>query len=557
MSNMKKLFALAVAVLLVFSLGTSVLAANDGKITVANAAIGETYTIYKIFDAKLGANGAITYTYDGTLPANDYFTQDENGFVEATDAAVDANGDLTEGAIEFLGTLVDEAVDTKVAESANVVFDGLEYGYYYVTSSLGAVVTIDSTNKEAVVIDKNGAPSINKTVNKEEATIGETLIFTIEVPLVQYEGTKMITEYYVFDSMDDCMTYNNDLSATIKVGEGAATEFTAYDVYTDTLAEGQDFLVVLPIQSTTTITEGEEDEAVEVTVYDGNFLYDSNAVVVFTYTATVNENVKIGEAMKNYVELNWASITPTTPPTPPTPPAELPTEPNGEGPNDETVDFSAKIELTKVNPEGDILTGAKFSISGISTNVSYINETIFVEDANGEYWMLKNGKYTTTAPVTESYTVGDITYLANTDKYDSIETKYSKIEVVTKDTTDVENIVAEGYVDENGIISFIGLGEGEYTITELVAPDGYNLLANPIIVNVTFDEENKVFTATLDGEDVEVIDGVIAFDVVNNEGSVLPGTGGIGTTIFYVLGGILLVGAAVLLISKKLASAKK
>ncbi|MBQ4317399.1 MAG: isopeptide-forming domain-containing fimbrial protein [Clostridia bacterium] len=549
MSNMKKLFALAVAVLLVFSLGTSVLAANDGKITVANAAIGETYTIYKIFDAKLGDNGAITYTYDGTLSENDYFVQDDNGFVTATEAAVDANGDLTEGAIEFLGTLVNEAVDTKVAESATVVFDGLEYGYYYVTSSLGAVVTIDSTNKEAVVIDKNGAPSINKTVNKEEATIGETLIFTIEVPLVQYDGTKMITEYYVFDDMEDCMTYNNDLSATIKVGEGAATEFTAYDVYSDTLAEGQDFLAVIPIQSTSVVDE--------VTVYDGNFLYDSNAVVVFTYTATVNENVKVGEAMKNYVELNWKSITPNTPPTPPTPPAELPTEPNGEGPSDETVDFSAKIELTKVNADGDTLTGAKFSISGVSTNVSYINETIFVEDDNGEYWMLKDGKYTTTAPVTESYTVGDITYLANTDKYDSITKKYAKIDVVTKETSEVEKIVAEGYVNENGIITFTGLGEGEYTITELVAPNGYNLLVNPIIVNITFDEEDKVFTATLDGEDVDVIDGVIAFDVVNNEGSVLPGTGGIGTTIFYVLGGLLLVGAAVLLISKKLASAKK
>ena len=549
MSTMKKLFALAVAVLLVFSLGISVLAANDGKITVANAAIGETYTIYKIFDAKVGENGAITYTYDGTLSENDYFTQDENGFVEATAAAVDANGDLTAGAIEFLGTLVDEAVDTKVAQSASVVFNGLEYGYYYVTSSLGAVVTIDSTNKEAVVIDKNGAPSITKTVNKEEATVGETLIFTIEVPLVQYEGTKIITEYYVFDSMDDCMTYNNDLTATIKVGEGDATDFTAYDVYTDTLAEGQDFLVVLPIQSTTVIDEE--------TVYDGNFLYDSNAVVVFTYTATVNEDVKIGEALRNYVELNWDSTTPTTPPTPPTPPAELPTEPNGEGPYDETFNYSAKIVLTKVNADGDILTGAKFSIAGISTNVAYINSVIFVEDANGEYWMLKDGKYTTTAPVTESYTVGDVTYLENTDKYDNLTTKYSKIEVVTKDTSAVENIVAEGYVDENGVMTFTGLGEGEYTITELVAPNGYNLLTAPIVVNVTFDEVNKVFTATVDGEDAEVIDGVISFDVVNNEGSVLPGTGGIGTTIFYVLGAILLVGAAVLLISKKLASAKK
>ncbi len=570
MKNTKRLFAVLIAVLMVFSLSIVALAApNDGKITVANATIGETYTIYKIFDAKLGDDGAITYVYDGELPENDYFAQDEYGFIEMLDAAVDANGNLTEGAITFLGTLKTEATESVVANGSTVIFDELAYGYYYVTSSLGAVVTIDSTNPEAVIIDKNNAPTINKTVNKEEATIGEVLTFTVEVPLVQYEGDKKIAEYYVFDNMEDCLTYNDDLTATIKIGDGEATAFDGFKVYPKDLeegvdfelAEGQDFLAVIVMQNTTTITEGEGEDAEEVTVYDGTFLYDANAVVTFTYTATVNENVKVGEAMLNYVELNWITdagrVPPPVPPVPPTPPAELPSEPNGEGPNSTTKNYSSKIELTKINGDAEILTGAKFTISGISTDVAYINETIFVKDDAGEYWMLTDGTYTTEAPKTESYEESGITYLPNVDFYDSITQKYTKVTNVTKETAELENITVEGYVDENGVITFTGLGEGEYTITEIIAPSGYNRLLEDIIVNITFDEENKVFTATVDGNDVEVIDGVVAFDVVNYAGTVLPGTGGIGTTIFYVLGGLLLVGAAVLLITKKLAGAKK
>jgi LPXTG-motif cell wall-anchored protein len=193
----------------------------------------------------------------------------------------------------------------------------------------------------------------------------------------------------------------------------------------------------------------------------------------------------------------------------------------------------------------------------VDTLVNGINKTIFAKDDAGEYWMLKNGLYTTEAPVLEEYTVENIVYKPNAYLYDSTTQKYAKIHTVTKDTTDIADITAEGYVGENGVITFTGLGVGTYTITEIVAPDGYNLLTAPVVVEVKFDDVNKVFTATVDSEEAAVVDGVIAFDVINNAGTVLPGTGGIGTTIFYVVGGILLVAAAVLLITKKFANANK
>lgn len=98
--------------------------------------------------------------------------------------------------------------------------------------------------------------------------------------------------------------------------------------------------------------------------------------------------------------------------------------------------------------------------------------------------------------------------------------------------------------DENGAGEFIGLKDGTYTLVETEAPKGYNPLTGPVTVNVN-------------GTNVDVNTLTVTADVANSTGNTLPSTGGIGTTIFYVVGGLLVVGAAVLLISKKRMSATK
>ena len=127
-----------------------------------------------------------------------------------------------------------------------------------------------------------------------------------------------------------------------------------------------------------------------------------------------------------------------------------------------------------------------------------------------------------------------------------------------------------------------GLDDGQYKLTETKTPVGYNTI-DPIyfVIEATHDEtadaptlktlkayltdaDGNKQTEMKDGESVNIdlgtVDqtaGSITTNVVNKAGSTLPETGGMGTTIFYVLGSVLLVGAAVLLITKKRMSAEK
>ena len=119
-------------------------------------------------------------------------------------------------------------------------------------------------------------------------------------------------------------------------------------------------------------------------------------------------------------------------------------------------------------------------------------------------------------------------------------------------------------VDENGEIEnkelttfeWKGIDDGEYMIKEIITPTGYNSI-EPIKFTVTADHQIKADNPQLtkltggDRFDGSVEHGTLTTRIENKQGTTLPGTGGIGTTIFYVVGGGLMVAAAVLLITKK------
>ena len=119
----------------------------------------------------------------------------------------------------------------------------------------------------------------------------------------------------------------------------------------------------------------------------------------------------------------------------------------------------------------------------------------------------------------------------------------------TKEKKEASTLVS----GDDGMIAVEGLDADTYYLEETKAPGGYNKLADPVKVEISHSvtDEGAHMTHTLkqDATDVEQV------EIENKSGFELPSTGGIGTTIFYVLGSILVIGAVVLLIAKKRMSA--
>lgn len=108
--------------------------------------------------------------------------------------------------------------------------------------------------------------------------------------------------------------------------------------------------------------------------------------------------------------------------------------------------------------------------------------------------------------------------------------------------TDETNTITEVITPDNGRFTIQGLGAGTYYLTETKQPEGYNKLSGP--VTVVIDENGKVTV----GNDTNPVDEV---GVENKTGTVLPSTGGMGTTMIYLIGGALVLGSGVVLVTKR------
>ena len=303
-----------------------------------------------------------------------------------------------------------------------------------------------------------------------------------------------------------------------------------------------------------------------------------NKPIEITYSATLNENCdRTALGNENNVDLTFSNnpnhnYTGDTENGNPDKPG--PSEPTGKTPKSNTKVYTTGIRIQKVDEKNKPLTGAKFKLSGTGKKAVITQETKFTEDASGTFYKLTNGTYTQTAPVVNAEKLE-----LNTINLYKLDSAGNALKYKQETGTDIEYVAVdaasnevEASVDSDGYLVFSGLGAGEYTLVETVAPTGYNLDSTEqkiVIGNV----ENK---PDLEGPGWTVKDGdkavvnvadtaltednnytVITKQVINKKGIILPATGGIGTVLFYVIGSALIAGAGVLFVTKKRKTVKE
>ena len=492
MKHARKLASLLLALVMVFALATTAFAQDvtvtggTGSITISNAAKGETYAIYKLFEATVNADGS-SIAYTGTIPASlsTYFTADKNGYISATADATDGEN-MSEGLKAALKTWTATATAAKTAESdgSALNFKELAYGYYVVTTTQGdMLISVDSTMPNATIVDKNSSTpkDLTKAASSENVCIGDTVTYTVRFKTSNYYGAgtnaKEILSYTIEDTLPAFLT---DVTVTsISVNNDAIQDQTGATPQFDS------------------------NKKIVIDWYDEvnkQFLYDNGATVTITYTAKVTDKAIIdGNGNTNDVTLKWTTKGSDQP---------VPSEIKEK----ETI-YTYAIALKKVNNKGVALPGAIFEFP------FYVHTTPDTTDGAYIYAGENAGEGLTNQITTPA----------------------------------------------DGVIIVKGVKTGRYTITEFKAPDGYNKLTAPVTVEavktsstttsktVYLDEKGDPTNETTAIE-VKVENNDIAATavvVVNKAGTELPSTGGMGTTLFYVLGAVLVVGAGVLLITKK------
>ena len=475
MKKMKKIFALLIAMVMVLSIGVTAFAAEDdepaatittGSITVKNATKGYEYNAYKVFDATYNGD-AVSYT----TPAANASKLDDTLFGWST--AADSNGNISvwkldtasdsdvtdwisEHYAEFGGTAIAGTFDET---NSTVTFSNLEFGYYYITSGLGSVVTIDSATPTAEVYDKNETTPVDPTktivsvdgkaqneVTEANAHVGSVVGFKLAGSTNNWIDKDTIRESWTITDTPTNMEI--DLSSVVVKFNGTALEASAY---TATLSESGALTITVPM----TDDKGNS-------VYPANLGTSAGLIPIeITYSATITK-----DAGKN--------------------PAK------NEIPGGGTEVFTYGFQVAKTDGT-DPLKGAQFELW-------YNNAALkFIDNGDGTY------------------------------TYDATNGTTTTLDMTTNTT-----------------ISILGLDNSwTYTLKEITVPEGYNQAED---ITVAGSDLTKI----TEGLDTSMTSTALFKETVKNQkGAELPSTGGIGTTIFYIIGAILVIGAGVVLVTRR------
>lgn len=524
-SLMKKVFAAAAAIATVFGLAATTVAtanaADGATLTVSTADakfVGKTVNAYKMFSATVGgegANKAVSYTLTDTWKPF-FMDSTASGLNGATDANVNdkANEYVSELAGDNLVAFATKASNWAQTQAKNITadktatvsagatngnytatFTGLDYGYYVVavpgatlantSGQYATLVSVDSTNVNANI--KGSLPTVDKKVqvngngaDTADAKIGDTLTFTLTSTIPDMSAYDTYT-FNFKDTLSKGLTYGDITSVTVEGVDAPLVKDTDYTVTTTPAAAGNTLLTV------------------GMTDFKNKQQTNAGKKIIVTYTATLNENAVVGGAGN----VNSATIQYSNDPS---------STGTGESEPDKVRVFTYGFTVDKYtgdnyNDAATRLAGAEFTLTakGDTSAIKFVQVNAGSATEDAVYRVAKAGE---TAGTTTTITT-----------------------------------------PANGKVVFQGLKNGEYTLTETKAPAGYNKLASAIgvkvngsndgtdttnaTVNITYNNDNNDTTY-----DQTASNGVIP--VQNKSGAILPGTGGMGTIAFTVIGALVI-----------------
>ena len=547
MRKVKKLLGLLLAAVMVLAMGVPAFAAPGSyTLTISGASDGHTYEAYQIFAGDLSENGQtlsnVTWgdgVNDEALLAALKGTEEETTAYETCTTAADVakvlesygdNSSEMKAFADIAGQHLSGTTSGTLGEynEGSYTISGLAAGYYLVKDKDGSVPGTDAYTdfilkvvQNTTVTPKSGVPTVEKKVQEDDKynqddgygngyndvadwNIGDAvpfkLIGTLPTNFADYD-----TYQYIFhDTLSDGLDLNEGSIKVYYASDKAGTDKTEIPL-------GK-YEVEAPG------TEGTDQCSFEVAFADLTSVegVTANKYIIVEYTATLNKDAEIGlPGNPNKVYLEFSN------------------NPNsgGEGdtgktPEDKVIVFTYELDVTKVD--------------GTDTDIKLKDAEFKLYDENGKY------------------VIGDA---------DGKVTGWADNEAGGSTLKS----------DKNGLFKVIGLDDGTYYLKETKAPDGYNKITEPIEIVITAATENDqnweagegpkdALTAleiqvtvgsseTSGNGDTET--GIVATDIQNNKGAELPGTGGMGTTIFYVLGAILVLGAGVLLIARRRTDSEK
>ena len=540
---MKKLSAILLALVMVLSMTATAFAAN---VTLPTGEVlkNHSFTAYQVFKGDWSAEdntvGVLSNVTEGdgvdfddflaALQANAEFGSKFTACKTAEDVAKVLSGTANDSA---LAKAVAEIAYANIVEAAGIALSAgentLDDGYYLVVDSTENVADGSAYNKALlqVVGDitigvKTDAPTLEKKVQEDNKTVGDNTYgegyndvadYDIgeAVPFILVASVPNMAEYdtykYIFhDTLSAGLTVPSSvvvyLSSDKKVDD-ADTEISD-DAY-DFAANGQSFTVSFENLKTVVGTSGAK-------------------YVIVAYTAVLNAGAEIGlPGNPNTAYLEYSNN--------PNHSGEGDNDNTGKTPDDKVIVFTYELDTTKIDgataeaEDPTELADAEFVLYKVENSV---NKYAIVD---------ANGKITGWAEATTGAD-GKVAYPANSTLKS----------------------------DADGLFKVIGLDDGTYYLKETKAPVGYNLLKEDITVVITATTTNNDewtssdpaaaltnLAVTADGKAgaADKNTGIASITVANNKGTTLPETGGVGTTILYAVGGLLVLGAAVLLITKK------